>query len=406
MASRIARAGGALVAGERGETIDVFRGCALFGVLAVNLYFIAGEAQPDTDVDRAATWLRDFIFTAKSYSMLALLFGLGFAIQRERALAHDRNFAPTFARRALVLLALGVLHGIFLWWGDILAVYALLGLFLLLVQAASPRALLVWVVGLLGLAAIAELGVAALIALAPPETAAQPVGSPIIPTEESVRRYTTGSYPDITAARARLWATTATSQLLLAFPNFFAMLLLGLWLGRRAVFADLERHRPMLRRFALLGLAFGIPANATYATVATFTDPQRPGFYAAAALQTIGAPVLMLGYLGSLVLLQRHGGMVARALVPLAAVGRVSLSNYLLQSLVLNLLVYSYGLGLYGRIGAAGGLGLALVVYLGQVVLSNLYARVFAVGPAEALWRALGPPVAPSRRHVAVRRRR
>lgn len=105
MASRIARAGGALVAGERGETIDVLRGLALFGVLAVNLYFIAGEVRPATDVDRAATWLREFIFTAKSYSLLALLFGLGFAIQRERARAQGRDFAPTFARRAGVACA-------------------------------------------------------------------------------------------------------------------------------------------------------------------------------------------------------------------------------------------------------------------------------------------------------------
>ena len=148
----------------------------------------------------------------------------------------------------------------------------------------------------------------------------------------------------------------------------------------------------MLHRFARLGLAFRIPANATYATVATFTEPQWPGFYAAAALHTIGAPVLMLGYLGTLVLLHRRGGMVARLLAPLAAVGRLSLSNYLLQSLALNLLVYSHGLGLYGRLGAAGGLGLALVAYLGQIALSNLYARVFAIGPAEALWRALARP--------------
>jgi uncharacterized protein len=382
---------GALVAGGRSETIDVLRGFALLGVLAVNLYFIAGEARPGTDVDRAATWLREFVFTAKSYSLLALLFGLGFAIQRERARSPGRDFPSVFARRALVLLALGILHGVFLWWGDVLAVYALLGLFLLRFQPATPRGQLVWVVGLLGSAALVELGLAGLTALAPgaPDAPAQPGAGPAGPAEEAIRLYTTGGYLDITAARARQWATTAASQLLLSFPNFYSMILLGLWLGDRAVFADPERHRFLLRRFALLGLAVGIPANAAYATAATFSGPQWPGFYVAAALYTVGAPALMLGYLGSIALLRREGGGAARLLAPLAAVGRLSLSNYLLQSLAMNLLVYGYGLGLYGRVGAAAGLGLALAIFLGQVALSNLYARAFSTGPAEALWRAL-----------------
>ena len=391
MSGRMGTSEGALVAGGRSETIDVLRGFALLGVLAVNLYFIAGGVQPGTGVDRAATWLREFIFTAKSYSLLALLFGLGFAIQRERARSLGRDFSSVFARRALVLLALGVLHGIFLWWGDVLAVYALLGLFLLRFQPATPRAQLAWVVGLLGVAALAELGLAGLTALAPAATEAsgQSAAGPVGPAEEAIRLYTTGGYLDITAARTRQWATTAASQLLLAFPNFFSMILLGLWLGDRAVFADPERHRPLLRRFALLGLAVGIPANAAYATAATFSGPQWPGFYVAAALHAAGAPALMLGYLGSIALLHRKGGRAARLLAPLAAVGRLALSNYLLQSLALNLLVYSYGVALYGRLGAAAGLGLALAIYLGQVALSNLYARAFSAGPAEALWRAL-----------------
>ena len=392
MVGRMGTSSGVLVAGDRSEAIDILRGFALLGVLVVNLYAIAGEVRPVTEVDRAATWLREFIFTAKSYSLLALLFGLGFAIQRQHARAAGRSFAPFFARRALALLAIGVLHGIFLWWGDILTTYALLGLVLLSFQATTPRTQLTWVAGLLGFAAVAYLGAAGLAALVTPlapGTAARSAVEQVGPTTEAVRLYTTGSYLDITAARTRQWATTAASQLLLAFPNLFAMLLLGLWLGDRAVFADLERHRPLLRRFALLGLAFGVPANAVYATLATFSGPHWPGIYAAAALRSIGAPALMLGYLGSIALLHRGGGKAARLLAPLAAVGRLSLSNYLLQSLVLNLLVYSYGLGLYGRLGAAAGLGLALAIYLGQIALSHLYARAFVAGPAEALWRAL-----------------
>lgn len=372
--------------GERSGAPDVLRGFALLGVLAVNLFQISGELPPATGADRAATWLREFLFTAKSYSLFSLLFGLGFAIQMGRAATKGRGFAPFFARRSLILLAIGVLHGIFLWWGDILTMYALLGLLLLAFREARPRTLVAWIVGLLALATLFCLALAALLAFAPPAEVSDPAGGP---SSALVRTFTAGSYLEVTGVRARRWAEQAIGQLIFAFPNVFAMFLLGLYLGKREAFARLDEHLPLVRHLAILGLLGGIPLGAVYVTIATAAPGQDAGFFLALAVNTVGAPLLMLGYLGALTLLARRGGAAARALGLLAPIGQTALSNYLLQSVLMNLLVFGYGLGLYGRLGAATGLAWTAAIYLAQIALSNLYVRAFRYGPAEWLWRTL-----------------
>lgn len=102
----------------------------------------------------------------------------------------------------------------------------------------------------------------------------------------------------------------------------------------------------------------------------------------------LGGLALALWYASAVVLLVERPAW-RRRLAPLAAAGRMALTNYLLQSLVCTTLFYSYGLGLYGRVGPAGGLLLTLAIFGGQLAFSAWWLRRFRFGPVEWLWRTL-----------------
>lgn len=393
---------------QRIDTLDILRGFALFGVLAVNLYGFGGYTAASTPLDRVAAWLREFLLTGKSYSLFALLFGLGMALQRQRAEAKGQAFVPFFLRRCLVLLGIGVLHAVCLWWGDILTAYALLGILLLLLfRDRQPGTLLFWVGTLLALPTILYVASGLSFALSPdPQLGAAVASSPTggAPAELT-RIYTAGSLAEITAARAQQALEQGFNQLIFAFPNIFSMLLLGLVLGKWGAFTRIGDYLFLFRRLAVIGFALGIPTTLFVATVDTLANPNDPLYLVAYGVQTIAAPLLMLGYLGGITLLVHRGGLVARLLGYLAPMGKLALTIYITQSIILNFLFYSFGLALYGRTGAAANLALALAIYPIQVVFSNFYVRWFRFGPVEWLWRSLTygkrqpfrtPPPAPS----------
>jgi uncharacterized protein len=175
---------------------------------------------------------------------------------------------------------------------------------------------------------------------------------------------------------------------LFSMPTIFAMFLLGLWAGRRGIFNDLAAARPVFKSAALWGLLIG--GACSFAAV---LGHDRSGGtlwvdFVSDAVQLLAAPVLTCGYVAAVALLMTAGSWASRA-GPLASVGRMALTNYLSQSLICTTLFYGYGLGLYGQIGLAQGLGLACIIYTAQVVWSTWWMRRFSYGPVEWVWRAL-----------------
>jgi uncharacterized protein len=381
-----------LARSQRIGAIDVLRGYALLGVVVVNTQAFAGPAPPPATIDRVAAWIVACLFTAKSYSLFSLLFGLGFAIQMERAETRGQPFDAFFLRRCLILFLFGVAHAALLFEGDILTLYAILGVVLLRFRGSAPDTLVRWAVALLALAVLLNL-VGAVGSLSSPDAGqgATPVG----PAGAEIPAYRTPSYADDVLARLEPATTQAVAQLLIGFPNVFSMFLLGLYLGRRRAFVDLDAHLPLFRALCLWGLLLGLPLNAVSATLTTQTA-SLPGAWAGGAavwlgeaVQAVGAPLLMLGYLGSIVLLVRRGGVVSGLLGRLAPMGQLSLTCYLSSSLLLNLVFYGFGLGLYERTGAALDFLIAVAVYFALLLFSSVYAPRFRYGPAEWLWRSL-----------------
>jgi len=279
------------------------------------------------------------------------------------------------------LIVLGVLHAVFLYFGDILTAYGILGLVLLQLRNWSERALLraaLWVwLGGLGLVVLLALGAAA---------AGDDGG--LGRDAEAVRAaYAEGGLWDIVGQRVEDLAFVIPSLVLLQVPTAFAMFALGMVLGRRGVLSRPAEHRDSFRRALRLFLPIGIVGGAA----AALLDPLEAGPASALGLVLLfaSAPFLTASYVAALALVAERV-MRSRALGILRSPGRMSLSVYLLESLAATLVFTGLGLGLFGDVGPAGGLGFAVAIWLGLALLSAAWLAVFDFGPFEWLLRSFG----------------
>ena len=395
-----------VAASERMETLDVLRGFALFGILTVNIIGFSWPADLmmmreyfwESRTDVIADRIVQFLAEGKFYPLFAFLFGLGAAIQMERAETRGANFTGRYCRRLSVLFVFGLGHALLVWEGDILLWYVVCGFLLLPFRKRQPRTLLIWAaVGLLVPVLLTLLLWALLAGLSLVPEAATEIQKglaqdPEIITaqlEETIRVFSQGSYGEIFAARFEnliyMWLVG-----ICYVPGFFGMFLLGLYAGKRRIFADIEGNVGLIRRILVWGLIIGLPANAIYTIGMAVSDMSDARFLwlLSHAFVGIGGPVQALAYAAAIALLLRRDRW-KRWLRTVAAAGQMALSNYLLQSLLCTTIFYSYGLGLFGSVGRTTGLALVVVIYAGQVVFSVWWLKRFQFGPMEWLWRTL-----------------
>jgi uncharacterized protein len=391
---------------ERVQIVDILRGFALFGILLVNMAYFSQPFQtavfpidPGTPwYDKAAAWLVKFLGEGKFYTLFSMLFGLGLTLLMSRIEARGGRFVPLYLRRLLVLLGFGLVHAFLIWIGDILILYALIGFLLILYRKAKPRTLLIWVVILIALPIIFTTAVTGLVELgrSVPEGAEQieiafaevEVGF-VADLERAYRVYPVGTFAEITEQRIYDYTSIFGYSIMSAF-SILAMFLVGVYFGKRQLFQNLETNRPFFTKLLLAGLLIGIPANLYYATRAGSLSQLDVSWETLLlqAAQMIGTPLLSLAYVSAFSLLALSPVWGQRLQV-LAPVGQMAMSNYLTHSIVCTTIFYGYGLGLFGQMGMAVGIGLTFVIYLLQIPISHWWMKRFKYGPAEWLWRSL-----------------
>ncbi len=401
----IAAAMAPVSASERITTLDILRGFALGGILLVNMsfftmpmmYAFGAVPAPGTALDKAVHAGIIFLAQGKFYSLFSFLFGLGFSIQLARATARGASGAKFYARRIAVLLAIGLVHAFLIWSGDILILYALLGFPLILFRNRKPKALLIWALVLFLVPILLTAGLAGALhmgkAFGPKDEIlkdfAKRDADMAREVERAQRAYAHGSYPEMVGQRAREVAFVYSWSFFFA-PNVLAMFLLGLWAGKVEIFRNVSAHLPFTRKVQGWGLVIGVVGNGVYTWSVLTGNPGFPD--AKMAIGTLafgfGAPALSMFYASTLTLLAQDPAW-ARRFVPLAALGRMALTNYLLQSIICTTIFYSYGAGLFGGVGFAAGLLFWIVIYVLQMPFSLWWLRRFQMGPAEWLWRTL-----------------
>ncbi|MFD3873962.1 DUF418 domain-containing protein [Streptomyces sp. NPDC058623] len=372
--------------------VDALRGFALLGILLVNALMMAGPYglgsadDPDAStLDRTVEGIIQTLVVGKFYLMFSFLFGYSFTLQLTSAERDGASAVPRLLRRSLGLLLLGALHAVLLYTGDILMTYAVLGLILITARNCSPGAALraAWIMYgfvsalllLIGLASLlmsdaeaaeldAELaeGFAGLIADYRGDAA-------------SVIQANLGQLPD-----ALLAALLMDGFVLAAF-------LTGLHCGKRRLLADTGDQKARMRRICMLGGAVGLPGSLFMALAVS--GPLGPRWAIPGEMVgTVTAPALTAAYVcGMLLLMQTARG--ARIAALFAPAGRMALTNYLSQSLVMALVFTAYGLALYDRLSPAVVTLGALVLYATQLALSTRLMARHRYGPAEWLLRAV-----------------
>jgi uncharacterized protein len=375
--------------------VDVVRGFALFGVLLENMYgFGADSIAWNSTTDKVAFAIMHVFFESKTWTLFSMLFGLGFALQLERAHARGSPLLPTYLRRLAVLFALGAANAL-LFDGDILMLYAELGLGLLVVSRLPTRSLLLLAAGLVLVFPLAHLTLTHERLAGPNEIERARARL------EQARRshvYAIGSLAEVVADNAD--AIPANPLEDFANPesglSVFAMLLLGYSIGRSGVLRDIQGNAAAIARVRAWGLGLGLGAmlaervlHATAGYDVFRVQRAAPGIRLVGDLLfAYGIMALALGYAATLVLAAQTPRGKA-ALAPLAVIGRLTLTAYLAQTLMVTTLFYGYGFGQVYRLGPAAVTGWAVAFFAVQLVAAQWWSRRFLFGPMEWLWRSL-----------------
>ena len=372
----------ALPVSERVATIDILRGFALFGILVVNITTFRSPAYASASgLNRAVDWLILVLFQGKFLALYSLLFGLGFALFTQKN--PEKSTLLRYAWRSLLLLLIGALHYILLWDGDILMEYALAAFLLLPFARRRSRTALAWGAGLYAFYALFLL----IVVVASASRPAQPASSEssVDPSVMPAVLAQNGSYLEL--LHWRLGSLGAFLGEHAAAAIFLVgIFLIGVYAGKAGLLADPAAHAKLLKRVLAWGLPVGLAFNIISVTL-TPVQKSLPVVERAIVIVIIElAPIILaLAYAAGAALLASR----VRWLIFLAAAGRMSLSNYLLQSLVMGFVFYHYGLKLFDRISPSAGLLLAVGIYAVQVALSSLWFRRYRYGPAEWAWRSL-----------------
>ena len=377
---------------QRHVILDAMRGVALMGIALANFpkfglwTFLSGDEQmamPTAGTDRVVRFLQYLLVDGKFYTIFSLLFGIGFSLILAR---HGRRL---FLRRMLILVAIGFLHLMFIWSGDILLLYAVGGLLLTLFVSLNDRALLMLALSLI----LIPIGLDALTEFCDVDFAgpfyqawwAQAEAQGI--NEDNIASWLrdADSYGEMFAflsqgAYERIWEFVEGHRL----PKVLGLFILGYLIGRHQLYARLQQL-PLKRIFWPLFLA-ALPLSMLYAWSAvsghSWGRTIHSLLYAVSVIPMAAVYIIgiCLAYLRS-----PH----AAAFRWLAAPGRMALTNYISQSLIGIGLFYGIGLGLGTTFGLIHIELTAIAVFLAQILLSLLWLRSFRFGPLEWLWRLL-----------------
>lgn len=381
---------------ERHAMPDLTRAVALIGIAVVNVSIIAypfmgayihgGLSVP---IDRAFYFLVTAFCFMKFYPLFSFMFGVGFAYQMKSAQKQSAGFAARYFRRILGLLIFGFINIAFLFQGDILVLYAILGSVLFLFRNRSSRALMLWGFGFyllqIVLLAALTLGIYLGQTYAPEDMAVE-----LTSMTEAVLRsnaiFGDGTFKEAMSLRLTEWREIISVGIFIDGPGVMAFFLFGLAAVKSDIIAD--PANPLWSKFRRMFLPVGIVGSLIGAYLQiqgkTMLDPIS---LLGMTIMGIFALFLSAGYLG---LIAKWATRPKTKITTfLARGGTASLTVYLLQGLCLSLIFNAYGLGLFSKLGAAYCILITLLVSVFNIALLSLWRKRFARGPFEYTLRKL-----------------
>jgi uncharacterized protein len=382
-------------ASERHIVLDALRGLALLGICLANfpefsLYTFQPAAVVDAyttaGIDRVIKYAQYIFIDGKFYSLFSLLFGVGFAI----IICNPAKTTSLFLRRMTALAVIGFLHLMFVWSGDILLLYALLGMLLPLFRKVGDKKLL----------AVAAVLILLPVALDAFKSLTGGRYDPALPVVRATQHF--NARYGITDDNFPVWLRDAdnygdmlkflVSGAFIRCREFIdgnrvfkvlGLFLIGLYIGRRRIYATLEANRRLLTKVAAVGFAVGLPVSCIYAWCAMHPDT---GIVSRAAAYAFSVVPMSLAYAAAVAIYFMRRPQ-ARVFQLTAAPGRLALSNYIAQSVAGIIIYYGTGFALGASMGLVYVELVAAAIWLLEVALSLLWLKYFRFGPLEWLWR-------------------
>jgi uncharacterized protein len=372
---------GPIAPSDRILAIDIVRGIALFGVMAINVVtvFRVSIFEQFLPVPIDGTWLDRAVHSIlligidmKAWALFSLLFGVGLAIQCDHLSTSTRRTA-LLVRRLAFLMLVGAIHLVLVWNGDILFGYAIAGFIVLPFLFSSPR--------------IPAVAGSVLVALFIASSFLPPIAT--MPSRawmtqnvaDAVRIYGSGGFLEVLAFRIHELSGFLSLNLFM-FPRTVALMLIGVAAWRSGLFRAGTRTSRYLPLIAAVGSLVGGAL-----AVAHVSDWIHLGWRAELSVERLSAVLMACGY-GTAIIWATDKAKARKLLAWAAPIGRMAFTNYLMQSLIFGWVFYGYGLGLFGRLGVAAALAIGTGVYILQIAFSAYWLQRYQYGPMEWLWRS------------------
>ncbi|WP_342492058.1 DUF418 domain-containing protein [Bacillus sp. FSL M7-0003] len=368
---------------ERVHFLDIVRGFALMGIILVNYFLIVDSAKGfdmlSNDVfHNVVNWFA----SGKFITLFSFLFGVGFMIFMDRAAQKVDSPNKLFARRLTILLGFGLLHLTFVWIGDILAYYAVAGFLLLFFYKRTAKTIGYWLITLFVIQLLTPFFTKLLNTVSSGSS-----GKPDFADFELIS-HNSLTYLASIGDRWTDMVTMASSSFSTVYSMFF-MFLLGVYFVKMEFFKNMEAKKAIWNRiWVIFAIAFLITQGSTIiAAVNPFENTLWVNI--ASALEQNGGLTGSMFYMSTLAMLFLHVPQLRGALMVFTKVGRMSLTCYLLHSIIGTMLFLKYGAGLADHLQPAGTFMIGLGVYVFLVLFSTLWLKRFKYGPMEFIWRQL-----------------
>ncbi|MCY7495357.1 DUF418 domain-containing protein [Bacillus safensis] len=368
---------------ERVHFLDIVRGFALMGIILVNYFLIVDSARGfDMQSNDVFHNVVNWFASGKFITLFSFLFGVGFMIFMDRAAQKVDSPNKLFARRLTILLGFGLLHLTFVWIGDILAYYAAAGFLLLFFYKRTAKTILYWLIALFVIQLLTPIFTMLLNTVSSGSS-----GKPDFADFE-LTSHNSLTYLASIGDRWTDMVTMASSSFSTVYSMFF-MFLLGVYFVKMEFFKNMEAKKAIWNRiWIIFAIAFLITQGSTIiAAVNPFENTLWVNI--ASALEQNGGLTGSMFYMSTLAMLFLHVPQLRGALMVFTKVGRMSLTCYLLHSIIGTMLFLKYGAGLADHLQPAGTFMIGLGVYVFLVLFSTLWLKRFKYGPMEFIWRQL-----------------
>jgi uncharacterized protein len=374
---------------QRDTTPDVLRGFALLGILVVNIQFMGLNSSDGARgewtqgfANGSATFLIAALFAGKFYLLFSFLFGYS----SNYVIRNDTSNRARWVKRCFVLIAFGALHFTFLWHGDIIFMYGLLGLLLTFFFFRADSTIMIWSRIIFSISTILILLIGAL-SLIVEFVLEEDLGSSTESNLDEILR--NGSFLESIPARIELWILSISSGIFLQGGLAFAAFLLGVRLAR-VNFLSSPMDKAANSRLMKKGLFFGLPIQVIAAVILVQNEqapePSESIYLISLFASIVAAPLLSMFYVGLIRKLVEEKPHLVLWMKP---AGKMSLTIYISQSVITSLIFGPWGLGLFQDLQTWQVFLLAFGIWLLLSYLAAQWLKRFSQGPLEKLVSSL-----------------